>query len=204
VAANDLVTVEEVLPVLSVKVPKPWLAARISAVSKRLDDACGAVVQRTVTGELHDGGDYLIRLKHPAAAFASVTEYQATTSVVLTRETVGTQPADGYYADLHLDVPGLFSGLLIRRSGGADARFYPGRGNISVTYTAGRYADTETVPEHFKEAALIMLKKLADGDQTVVPVGEFDTPGARLPTFGVPRAVKELLFNEWREIPGVG
>jgi hypothetical protein len=203
-AATDIVTVEEVLPVLSVKVPKPWLAARISAVSKRLDDACGAVVQRTVTDEIVSGGDGYLRLKHPVAAFTSVTEYQGTTAVVLTRETIGTEPADGYVAEPHLSLPGLFSGVIYRRASGGDARFYPGSGNIKVTYTAGRYVDTEAVEPHFKEAALIMLKKLADGDQTVVPVGEFDTPGARLPTFGVPRAVRELLFNEWREIPGVG
>lgn len=181
------------------------LSELVTAISRRLDRACGAVVQRTITGEAHDGGSCEIRLHHPAYAFTSVTEYQGTTAVALTRETVGTAPSDGYYAEPHKPAPSLYSGTLIRRAGGSDFPFYWGRGNVAVTYTAGRYATTAAVDPIFKRAARIMLRNLLGGDEPgTVNLGEFDVPGGRFPTFAIPNAAKQLLWDEWREIPGVG
>lgn len=181
------------------------------AVSARLDESCGAVVRRTITAELHDGGWDTVRLKHPAAALTTVVEYQATTPVTLTRETVGTAPSDGYYADPHQPNPSLFSGTLRRRSGGSDTCFYRGRGNIAVTYSAGRFTSTATVTERFKQAAAFTLLHLwkpssAQWSQAAPAFpGGSDVGGALSPVPGwaVPRAVKEMLRDEWRELPGI-
>lgn len=201
----DVVTAAEVTPFLSFSSAPTTLEAAITAVSRRLDEACGAIVTRGEVTEYHDGGHGTVRLKHPASAFTSVTEYQGSSAVTLTRETVGTEPADGYYAEPHAPDRTLFSGRLVRRSGGKDYGFYAGRGNVAVVYTAGRYADTASVDRRFKEAALIMLRNLVGASEpTTVTLDEFDTPGGRYPTFAVPNAVRQLLWDEWREIPGVG
>lgn len=180
------------------------LALYITSVSRRLDQACGAIVQRAVTAELHDGGDPDIRLRHPAAAFTSVTEYQFSVPFTILHETPGTIPDFGYYAEPHDPDPTLFSGVLRRRQGGFPLHWYPGIGNVSVTYTAGRYADTGSVDSLFKEAALVMLRNLAGADEpSVVTTGQYETPGGRFPTFAIPKFVREMLYQEWREIPGI-
>lgn len=203
-AVLDVVTSSEVLGQLGRKVSGGVLTSAITAVSQRLDEACGAVVSRGSVTEYHDGGVTEIRLKHPASAFASVTEYRGTAGVVLTRETVGTEPSDGYFAEPHKPDRALFSGLLVRRSGGMDHRFYRGRGNVAVVYTAGRYATTALVPDRFKEAAVLMLRNLLGASEpSTVEFGEFTVPGGRFPTFAIPKAARELLWDEWREIPGV-
>jgi hypothetical protein len=181
------------------------LATQITAISRRLDQACGAVVVRTITGEAHDGGFCQVRLHHPVTTFTTVTEYAGTSSTVLTRETVGTQPASGYYAEALLNNPAIFSGTITRRGGGVDIPFYFGRGNVTATYQAGRYATTALVAPHFREAALIMLRNLVGAAEPgVQTVGEFETPGGRFPMFAIPPAAHDLLWQEYREIPGVG
>ena len=60
-------------------------------MSRRLDRLCGPIVQRTITDEVHPGGCPSIRVRHwPVASFTTVTEYDATTPAVLTREDFDT------------------------------------------------------------------------------------------------------------------
>jgi hypothetical protein len=83
--------------------------------------------------------------------------------------------------------------------------FYPGKGNIFVTYTGGRYGSTAAVDPRFKEAAYIMLRNLWTTEEPTVQInagGEVATPGGRFPTFAVPNAARDLLLDEWREAGG--
>lgn len=129
----------------------------ITAVSDFIDERCGYVVQRTVTDEAHDGGEPSIEPTHtPVVSVTSVTEYDGTVSQTLTAETNSTKPTYGYFLDRfdpHYCV-------IWRRSSNADTTFPSGRGNVVVTYEAGRYASTADVAPRFKEAAAAMLRRL--------------------------------------------
>lgn len=177
-----------------------------TAIARRLDRLCGAVVQRTVTGERHNGGSCEIWLRQgPASAFTSVVEWQGTNSTTLTAETLGTLPADAYLAEQHPTVPTLYSGRIWRRSNGWDWPFYVGHGNVVVTYSAGRYATTAAVDDRFKEAAAIMLRNFWRSiAPSAIQDGEFDIPISSFPRFAIPNAVRQLLRDEIIEIPGIG
>lgn len=181
------------------------LAAKITAVSRRLDQAVGPVVQRTVTGEVHRGGTSMIRVRrYPVTSFTTVTEYDATTPQVLTAEDYDTQPSAGYWAEPWDTTTAPYSGRLHRRASGSSWTFPWGPEAIRVTYVAGRAANTAAVDAIFKEGAAIMLKNswrpLEAGTQLV---GEFDVPAQNFPRFGVPNYVRDLLAEEWVELPGV-
>lgn len=167
----------------------------VTAVSRRLDDACGAIVTRTLTDELHDGGGRLVRLTwRPITALTSCSEYNsAGTATTLTEEDYDTKPANAFTYDAR-------SGLLYRRSSGRADRFEEGFKNVRVTYNAGRAATTAAVDAKFKQAAAIILGHMWRGEQgggSVVfgPGGEpVELPG--VPGFFVPRAAVELLADE--------
>lgn len=138
------------------------LALWITAVSVRIDDLCGAVVTRTVTGEKHDGGRRLIVLRKAPASDTStttittVTEYVGTTGTTLTEDDNTDHPAAGWYLD---------GRRLYRRAGGTDARFAAGRGNVVVTYEAGRFANTEAVGPLFKLTVSAIMRRLWSREQ---------------------------------------
>lgn len=133
------------------------LAQWITAVSRRIDDRCGPVVQRTVTDEAHDGGRHAIWLANaPIASITSLVEYDGTTATTLTAETNAAKPDDGYL----LDGFGRYDRQVRRRSGNSDANFPAGRRNVVATYSAGRYASTAAVDEKFKLAAGSILRRL--------------------------------------------
>jgi hypothetical protein len=201
----DVVTFGEAKDALQIKGAKrdDRLKQMISGVSERLDQACGAIVQREVVDEFHDGGGPSIWLPHPVASFTSVVEYQGTTPVTLTLETPGTAPSEGYLARRHRPDPTLYSGVLVRRFGGYGGSFYPGVANVKVSYTAGRFATTADVSSLFKEAALEMLQNLMGSEApTVEAAGEFDQATQRFPRFAIPNAVRQHLHAEWRETTG--
>lgn len=122
----------------------------ITAVSHRIDERCGAVVARTVTDEPYDGGRPFLMLPWATAAVTAVKEYNGTTLGTLAAETITAPTSLNYVFDKR-------TGLLYRRSGGLDYVFAPGRANVLVTYTWGRYATTELVDDRFKTAAKLML-----------------------------------------------
>lgn len=204
----DVVTLAEAKAILSVSATDTSRDADverlITAVSRRLDTLVGPVVRRAVTDEKHDGGRTVIELAHgPASAVATVIEHAGTTSKTLTEETVGTEPAEGWFGERYDPDPILYSGMIVRRVGGSDSRFEAGRGNVVVTYTAGRHLDTASVDKRFREAAGIMLRNLwRPYQESVGGVGEFDSPVQNFPGFAVPNAVLQLLSDE--VIPEVG
>lgn len=168
------------------------VASYVTAVSRLLDENCGPFVQRTVSNEIHSGGHSMLQLRNaPAATVTSCTEYQGTSAVTITVETQGTEPADGCILDSD-------TGLLVRRSGGTDARWYPGRNNINVTYTAGRSANTAAVDARVKRAAGMLLRHLwaMDKGSGNLMFGEVDMP---IPMgYAIPNRVRELLNDFWR------
>lgn len=177
------------------------LAAHVTSVSRRLDDAIGPVVQRSVTVR-RDGGRPTIWLTpRPVAAFTTVTEYnQAGVATVLVAEDEDTKPIDAYLASPYKSDATLFSGRLYRRRSGSDGWFASGRSNVVVAYTAGRAADTAEVAPIYKQAAQIMLANLwRSQEQSTASLGEFDVPAQNFPRFAVPNAVKELLADEWQD-----
>lgn len=146
------------------------LALAVTAVSRQVDELCGPVVKRTVTSELHDGGEAVIRLRRlPAHTITTVTEYLNTSATVLTAETNAAKATGNYLHDGTLTT--LNSGTIRRRSNGTDIPFPCGRRNIEVTYDSGRSADTAAVDPKFKQAAAMMLRniwvsEMASGTET--------------------------------------
>lgn len=171
------------------------LALYVSAASQRLDQIAGAAVIRTVTGEAHDitraGVTSIVLNYRPVVSASSVVIYNQTTAQTLTVETNSAKTANDYLLD-------LAEGRLRRRSSGYDAAFPTGRGNIVVTYTAGRYASTAAVAERFKLAASIYLAHLWKREQGAgtVTFGGVEPDVNAIPTFGIPNVVRDLLLEE--------
>lgn len=182
------------------------IARVVTTASNRLDEAIGPVVKRTVTSEVHSGGSLTIELNHgPVSAVASVTEYQGTSATVVTAETAGTQPTDGFYAEQYAPDRSLMSGVLVRRVSGNDTCWYWGRGNIQVTYTAGRSESTGAVAARYKEAGVLILRNLwRPYENSVGQVDEYQTPVQTFPAFALPSAVKDLSREELQSSVGFG
>ena len=153
----------------------------VAAVSQRLDDLCGPIVVRPVT-ETHGqaaGSSYLVLRSVPSSTTVTVTE----------RRSFDAAPTSVAAADLHVDTD---TGVLLSRTG-----FY---GPVTVTYQAGRFADTASVGPLFKLAARIFLQHLwrrQEGGGSVT-FGSPDGAGF-VATFAVPNAVAEILGRELRE-----
>ena len=181
------------------------LAAKITAVSRRLDQLVGPVVRRTITGEVHEGGRHEIRVRfYPVYSFTTVTEYRDTNATVLTLEDYDTQPADAYVPERWSTSTAVYNGCVERRSNGWRYTFPPGPEAVRVTYVAGRYADTASVDALFKEAAGVMLKNSwRPTEASALLVGEFEVPAQNFPRFGVPNYVRDLLADEWVQLPGI-
>lgn len=203
-ATLDVITLPEAKTALNLSGTAAYdaeLPVWITTVSARLDSLVGPVVVRTLTGELHDGGEHCVYLRYyPVSAITSVTEYDDVTPTSLTAETNASKPAAAYLAGRYRRDPTLMSQRIRRRSSGTDDTFPSGRQNVAVTYSAGRAANTAAVAERYKTAAELMLINLWRSQQdSVAGVGEYDVPQGIFPTFAVPRAVKELLYGEIQE-----
>lgn len=160
--------------------------AYVTACSRWLDELVGPVVQRTVTSELHDGGDSSIWLRwRPCSAVTSVTE-------------VGTLlSSDGWHAARSSRNRDWFSGQVWRKSGDAPISFVDGFDKVAVTYTAGRYADTASVDALYKDACRLLLQSAWATEQFGTRgFGELDVPSTTFRKFAVPNAVRQLMFGE--------
>ncbi len=169
--------------------------AWITAISRRLDALCGAIVERPVT-ETHDGGPHIFLTARPVTSITSVTEYSYTTGQILTAETNLVKPAYGYQFDPRL-------GVIYRSSSGYPVCFTAGRQNVEVVFTAGRYENTASVDARFKQAALVCLRHLWINEKSTRSAtfaaqldGYDDALGLRVPTFAIPRAAAELIADE--------
>lgn len=179
------------------------LAVYVTAISVALEAVVGSIVQRTITGELHDGTPTSRRYARaiepretPVASITSFTEYNNTTAQVLAQETNTTKTAN----DFLLDSDGRHSVYLRRRSNGGDAAYPVGRQNLTVTYVTGRFATTAVVDSLFKIGAALMLQNLWRHQEGLITFATITEPGPRVegrpPGFAVPYAVLELLADE--------
>jgi len=128
----------------------------------------------------------------PVDSVTTVTEYQGSTAVTVTEEAVTTSPSPGFLCDFS-------TGALYRRAGKLDYCWYRGRRNIVVTYEAGRYADTASVDERFKRAALITLRNLWQKEQGMGTV-TFGPDGQPIvgATFALPNAAAAFIREDLR------
>ncbi len=195
-AANDLVTLGETKAALRLpsNASDGLLAAWVSAVSVRVDELCGPVVNRTITDEFHDGGWPSIYPRFvPVSSVTSLSEYDsAGTVTALSAEDYDTKPSSAFLVD---------GEVIRRRSSGSDATFVLGRRNVRLTYVAGRVANTAAVTEQFKRAALVVLRHMwsqehgQPGPTYGVGDGELVVVGAG---WAIPRRARDLLGNEMR------
>ena len=170
------------------------LEAWITAVSRRIDDLCGPVVQRIITDELHlDPSGYLWPHQTPVVSITNVKEWSSGTATTLTAES--HEAAGDYRFDSRL-------GVITRRSGWGDSTW---ANYVTLTYVAGRYATTDDVDPLFKQAAVIVLTHLwrASGTGRGGGGSEFweGVEGSNVfgtPPFSIPRAAIELLGSEVR------
>lgn len=198
-ATTDIVTLNETVEYLRANgaVDSPMLAMFITSASATIDDIAGPVVQRTVTGELHDGGQDLIFLRYrPVVSVTTCKEYDRSgTSTTLTAETVSSKPTSGYLLE------GL-TGIVRRRASGSPTWFAAGERNVEVTYVAGRAASTSAVDARFKLACLVTLAhvwrvELGTGNTFGAPEG-FSPSG-----FAVPNRALEILGHDVQIRAGV-
>lgn len=132
------------------------LASQVTAVSRLIDDNCGPVVQRTITNEYHEGGSVILLQHVPVASITTLNEAWGGTVNLLSPVAFGSNTTDGYYAPSSLNDPSLLSGSLFRRCG-SSSRIWAA---VEVTYVAGRYEDTASVDQRFKECAGAVLRRL--------------------------------------------
>lgn len=120
-----------------------------TAVSRLLDDVCGPIVVRTITGEILDApcGDLYTR-ESPLYSVTSLKEYSTGTATTLAAETLAVA---GTYR-----IIGTGHGRRIQRRSSWNP--YSWTGQIEITYVAGRYADTASVDAKFKKAAAEILQ----------------------------------------------
>lgn len=183
------------------------LASAITAVSEAMDkvDAFGPVVARAVTDEDIRGrnlaGRPVMSVRtslYPVSSWTSVTEYVDTVPTVLERKTMTSHPDNGYFAWAGRSA-NTWSGLITRTSGANDAFW---EGDVRVSYVAGRFADTASVPPTWKEAAGMILQQLwRVNEPATEQLGDYDVPRTSFPKFDIPYAAQRLLWNEWQGDP---
>lgn len=175
------------------------LQSGITAVSLKLAECVGPVIYSTLTAELHSGGrSYVYLDKRPVQGIVQVVEYDYTTAGTLTAESNAAKPTSGYRFN-------ATNGRVTRRSGNCNYLFPRGTDNVLITYVAGRYTQTSTVGDRYKDAARLILKNAWRAYETAaVQMGEFAVPHASFPTFITANAAKDMLADEWQSGSGVG
>lgn len=206
----DLVTLAEAKGALRITTTDTLsddkVARVITNVSRRLDRCIGPTVARPVNNERLDGGRSFIELAYgPVMSISSVVEYQSRTSVTLTEASPGVEPTEGWYGERYKPDPTLYSGVIVRRIDSWGRNFWSGAGNVVCSYTAGRVASTSTVPADIKEGALIMIRNWwRVYEQSTAGFEEFEVPQQNFPTFAIPNAVRDLLYELWQPETGFG
>jgi hypothetical protein len=176
----------------------PIVERFITFVSRKLDGLCGAIVQRPVIKTV-SGGCRAIFLADPVATMTSIVEWSGTTPTTLTAEALGVAATGANY---YLDKSCPQAPILYRRSAGSDSLWACGRGNIVLTYVAGRFATTEDVDDRFRTAAMLALKHLWDSSaawwQRQAGFGEVGQAnvGSPIPGWLIPKAALEGISDE--------
>lgn len=180
--ATDIVTLAEAKTHLNItdSSSDAELAGFIGAATQPVEDVVGPVVQRTVT-EVFDGGRASVLLtSRPVSSITSVTDTGATIS------------STSYTFN-------AASGVLTQIAGPSPLPFLVGVQSVSVTYVAGRVANTAAVASSaygaIRMAALIIVQHLWE-TQRPAAAGPFsqgvDDYDPRY-SFSIPRRATELL-----------
>lgn len=183
----------------------------VTAASRTLDgmEHAGPIVQRTVEDEriLHRNvsGHRLTRVRTrlaPVVSFSSVVEWRDGEQTVCSEELSTTAPPnEGYLAYRWQNESHLYSGRLERRVAGITTVW---DGDVVVTYVAGRFADTASVPDLWKRACSYVLDNMwRDREPGTEQLGEYTVPRSSFPTFAIPNIVPMMLADEWQGPSGV-
>lgn len=197
--STDILTIDEAKQALAQdsldSSNESLLATYITAISRRLDEVCGPIVNRTITAEKQNGGSHLIFLKYrPVYSVSAVREYDGTTSTVLTAHTNTSQTDNQYLLD-------TVQGTMERMDSGTCSYFTYGKKNIEIDYVAGRGTQAN-IPSLFKVAAQSFLAhvwKMNQGMGTST-YGDYDG-GTAIVTFALPNRVIDLLGAEIQQGP---
>ncbi len=183
------------------------LARHITAVSRLIDDACGPVVIRTVTAEVHAGGACSVLLRRrPVTSVSLVREVTSPGNVETLSAAAFGSATDGYYLPPWERDPTLKSGVVKRQSYGSPIPWTRGEHTVEVTYVAGRYATTAAVDARFADAAGAVLRRLwkrESGAWAQAP-GIFESADSQadIGFFRVAKPIiEELLFDEIQHRP---
>jgi len=175
------------------------LATNITAVSRMLDKKCGAIVQRTITAEELTSTWASSMGPYPLASFrfvpivtvTTLTMYEGTTSTVLTEQTPGTAPSDGYRLDRDTGA--------VRRLKAGIPWLFPAFSTLVATYSAGRYASTAAVDERFSRAATSTVVEQWRANKGMGTVTFGAAPEVSLSgSTGIPRDAWVLIKDDFR------
>lgn len=181
-ATLDVIDVETAAEALQVPARRQnQLARLVTAVSARMDDEFGAIVTRTITGETHKtrGLEGVLLEFWPVTSVTAELSSTAITPVVDDEWGILFHPTRTYWPHTR-------------------------RPNLTVNYTAGRFATTADVTEVWREAAIITIRHLwhAANPATSDP-GEYEYVGPTFPRFVLPNAAVEMLRQYRRLTPVV-
>jgi len=137
------------------------VARMVTAVSGRIDELVGPVVNRTVT-EYHDGGSYDIWPRQtPLSAVTTLKHADGATVTTYTEDVWGSAGnADGFLVEQSGSYP--HDARIYRRSGSSYVTWLAGHRSIELVYVAGRAATTASVAERYKEVAIECMRRLWD------------------------------------------
>lgn len=140
------------------------LARMVTAVSARIDELVGPVVNRTVT-EYHDGGGFIYPRQTPVSSVTTLKHWDGTSTTTYTLDTWGT--AANTYGFV-IETSGSYShdARIVCRSSGTPTTFPTGHQSLQLVYVAGRAASTAAVAERYKECAAEVLRRLWDRESS--------------------------------------
>lgn len=194
----DILTDAEARQILSIgtlDTNRPDLLAQvITTASRRLDECVGPVVKRSVTSETCTPHGSTIELSMgPVTAVSSITEDGTAVS------------SSDWYALPYKPNPQLLSGVIVRRAGDYPYPWRCGLGLVTVGYLAGRFASTTAVEAKYKQGCALILKNLwRTYENNIGQADEYAVPQQSFPATAVPKAVRDLLQEEWQTSVGFG
>ena len=144
--------------------PSDSLARMVTAVSARIDELVGPVVNRAVT-EYHNGGGVIRPRQTPLASVTTLKYWDGTTQTSYTQDTWGVAGnADGFYIEQSGSYP--HDVKIVRRSSGTSVDWPCGHQVLQLVYVAGRAATTAAVDARYKECAAEVLRRLWDRESS--------------------------------------
>ena len=136
------------------------VARMVTAVSARIDELVGPVVNRSVT-EYHDGGGDIWPRQTPVSSVTTLRHADGATVTTFTEDTWGDAGnADGFVVVQSGSYP--HDVRIVRRSSGSGTGWLSGHRSLQLVYVAGRAADTASVPARYAEVAVECIRRLWD------------------------------------------